>query len=913
MSASLGATSAPGSSRPDRGPDTGVSEQNFQVPAESANPELPPVISHAIPDELLLSLTSTLCSKGKPGPPGRHGKGCGIRRPDAVWHHQLGRRKYEYFLEQPTTLTGAGRDISFLCDAMVSQRKAAPLPPLTDKKGTKDSGVSESLVPEEYRIVKNKGLQSLEFYEDAFTVQLYDDERQLRLFPSLRPSGRQEVIQLMGMMDGMLLKAGIDQKSEELTELSQIEGLLELVQVEQNIYNIVFHEVIRQVSVDCAERGQLLAKVRQRYRSLLERIPSRLKALHTEAVAQRALGRRLTGEIHRIRTSIQQLSMELSRIRDHEAFASQQAKHAHQRLAEALEQTHTNSDVTQGYHELYELQRARLEAQLLRMTEERDYWSQVTFSLALKVISMKKLQLISQLHVIKQSWFKTAENVILYLASKDTADMDSIMGFTDQWKEQLTAFMSQLKKSEQAQCQQLGALQQGIARWHDFCTAQSNCSNPKYEKHLLDKIHADLKAWSNTSALLCERYQGEELLCCQETLRELERLQKTFLNASLQLFRRHASPHGDPPTDQQEIRELDRVLSENFKQLDMRVSGDDGTRRQISSLRGMIESWVSKLGRAIGQPERMSASDWLKLEEALCSWQSLTENTLQNVSHTQTDTAVENAFKQVQEFTASLSSFTDGETQRLGEEVGSIHMAQTRWMLELLLLVAPDHNEDQNPDRGHHISLQTLDESAKRLAEKVNNFSARITSSIKLILAEQMLQNTHEIEGENEMNECKKLQRECVDWVDTCLTLLLRVKGDRLADTTSHSDVPVSAADSTETLGQLTVHESPVVKLISFDGSIEEKKLVESSVHVNGTEVLVMSPVTDGAQRAFSDLTTVGLLQQELYDSERRVQRAEQRAMEAEDALQAALLRIQDLGRQLQGRPTLEPASIKAT
>lgn len=43
---------------------------------------------------------------------------------------------------------------------------------------------------------------------------------------------------------------------------SQMEGLLELVQVEQNIYNIVFHELIRQVSVGCAERGQLLAKLR---------------------------------------------------------------------------------------------------------------------------------------------------------------------------------------------------------------------------------------------------------------------------------------------------------------------------------------------------------------------------------------------------------------------------------------------------------------------------------------------------------------------------------------------------------------------------------------------------------------------------------------------------------------------------
>lgn len=38
------------------------------------------------------------------------------------------------------------------------------------------------------------------------------------------------------------------------------------------------------------------------------------------------------------------LHRELSRIRDHDAFVSQQAEHAHQQLAGALKQTHTNSE-----------------------------------------------------------------------------------------------------------------------------------------------------------------------------------------------------------------------------------------------------------------------------------------------------------------------------------------------------------------------------------------------------------------------------------------------------------------------------------------------------------------------------------------------------------------------------------------
>ncbi|KAF3835306.1 hypothetical protein F7725_027864, partial [Dissostichus mawsoni] len=768
---------------------------NFQLPAERTKTQPPPVDNHIIPDELLVSLTSTVCSRSTLGHTAhnRHCKGCGIRRPDAVWHHPMGRKKYKFFLEQPTSLTGAGRDISFLCDAMVAHRKTTPLPPLTERSANGDTqnySVSESVIPEEYHIVKNKGLRSLEFFEDAFTVQLQDDEQKLRVFPSLA-----------------------------MTCL-QMEGLLELVQVEQNIYNIVFHELIRQVSVGCAERGQLLAKLRQRYQTLLQRIPSRLKALHTEAVAQRALDRRLTEEIHRIKRSIQQLNVELSRIRDHDDSVSQQAECAHQQLAGALEQTNINSELCgPGLHELYDLQRGRLEAQLLQMTEERDCWSQITFCLALKVISVKKLQLISRLHIMEQSWFKTAEHCSLNIALKDTEEMNAIMKLSDYWKEQLTVFMSQLKNTEHAQCEQISAIQQGIAKCLDFCATKNKFPDLQYEKASLEKIHADVKQWAILLSLQCDRYQGEKLLCCQQTLGELGSVQERWLTMSLELLRRHLSPDGEPSEGQQALRELDRVLSELLKQLDSRVSGESGIHGQMMSLLGFMESRISKLGVLIGRSEMMSASDWQKLESSLRSWQSLTKKIFQNVHSIQTenekdknepDYKTDNVSDKVKEFIISVSNFADAENHRISEEVHSIHMAQTRWMLDFMLLIVPDHSEGHSQEQEHHyittISLQTLVEDAKTLAEKLDVSSAYISSSCKLILEEQTLQNPYRVDGDNEMSECRKLQRECTDWVETCRTLLSRLTGGpvelpvRQADPASSSNVPLSPADSTESL-----------------------------------------------------------------------------------------------------------------
>ncbi|XP_039456633.1 axonemal dynein light chain domain-containing protein 1 isoform X3 [Oreochromis aureus] len=938
MSASTRASSAPSLSRPERTPDTAVAELNFQVPVESTKTQ--PAV---VPRELLLSLTSTVCKRRTHD---RHCESCGIRRPDAVWHHPLGRKKYKHFLEQPTSLTGAGRDISFLCDAMETKKKTTLLPPVSEKQvvgGVQNLRISDSFIPEEFHIVKNKGIRSLEFYEDAFTVQLRDEEQRLRVLPSLRPSGRLEAVQLMGMMDDMLEKAGVDEQSEELTELSQLEGLLELVKVEQNIYNIVFHELIRQVSVGCAERGQLLAKlshepwtvcvtaavclVRQRYQSLLDRIPRRLKALHTEVVAQRALDRRLTEEIHHIKLSIQQLSMELSKIRDHDAFVSHQAEHAHWQLAEALKQTHTDSNVVQAYHELYELQRARLEAQLIHMTEDRDCWSQFTLCLALKVISVKKLHLVNQLHISEQSWFKTAEHCILFLTSKDTECINIIMESTDYWRKQLAAFMSQLRQTEHANCAQISAIQQGINKWLSFCSSNNKRPEPKYDKTSVEEIHADLQQWSNMLALLCDHYQGEKQLNCQQTLGELGDIQDRWLNMSLQLFRRHASADGGPPEGQHAQRELDKELCELLRELDVKADGENGLHGNVMSLHGLMESWGSKLAAVIEDPEKMPVSDWLELERALHNWKSLADEAFRHFSNKtgnnkpDTSTEAEKLFDKIQAFVTNLSDFTEGENFRLHEEIRSVHVAQTRWMLELLLLVVPNHSEEENQEEEPHryipeISQETLDEDAKMLAEKLDYLSSYITSSCTLVLEEQVHLNTLSAQAQNEMNEFKKLQRECGDWVETCRILLSGVKGAVELPVTppapvSSSDVLDCPADGLEAVGEQTVCESPVLNLISYDGNIAQRKLGACSVQLERTGELVVSPVTEDNQKAFRGLTTVGLLQQELHDSEVRVQIAEERALKAEEALQEALKKIKDLERQLQGRPSVEPHSTE--
>ncbi|PIO32741.1 hypothetical protein AB205_0137620, partial [Aquarana catesbeiana] len=206
-----------------------------------------------------------------------------------------------------------------------------------------EGNIGESIIPKEFYVVKNKGVLGLEYYEDKYTTLLEDDEKKLRLFPSMKPSGRSEVLQLMKVLDNMLMNAGVDEKDMKLEGPSQIHNLLELLKTEQNIYNIVFHELIRQVSVECAERGELLAKLRQRYVSLLDKIPHQVLSLYNDLLAQRALDRSLTEEIIYFKNSIGELTSELHQVREHDLRVSKEAKQAQAELAKALKSAKKNA------------------------------------------------------------------------------------------------------------------------------------------------------------------------------------------------------------------------------------------------------------------------------------------------------------------------------------------------------------------------------------------------------------------------------------------------------------------------------------------------------------------------------------------------------------------------------------------
>ena len=126
---------------------------------------------------------------------------------------------------------------------------------------TRGGEIPPTLIPEEDHIIEKSpvpvtGEGSLENTRfDPMTKMWHRT-----VFPVLRPSGRNDVV---------MLEQWLETKVATLAD-SKL-SLVQMTREVQELYNIAFRELVRQVSVQCIERGQLMLKLWRRYVQLFHR------------------------------------------------------------------------------------------------------------------------------------------------------------------------------------------------------------------------------------------------------------------------------------------------------------------------------------------------------------------------------------------------------------------------------------------------------------------------------------------------------------------------------------------------------------------------------------------------------------------------------------------------------------------
>ncbi|XP_048799760.1 axonemal dynein light chain domain-containing protein 1 isoform X4 [Lagopus muta] len=789
-----------------------------------------------VPEEIFRALTCASSSLGSPDYLQSHQKtkstvsfrGC-LRTPDRLWHYPNRRSKFRHLTDHPVSLTGAGRDVSYLCDVMIPEdKKTVALKssfsqsPQEQSSGTVSSTpqatLADSLVPEEFHIVRKQGVLPLKYFDDKYTTLLEDSEKRLRLFPSI----------------------------------------------------------------------------------LLEQ-----------------------------------------------------------------------------YRELYELQRRRLEDQVLVVAQERDIWSSAACNLALMIIERNQLTLIRRLHISGKALTKVLKHFIVLLASKDLRDLADLQEETEQFKGILGHVGAETEHLEESSKEKLQIVLRNLNKWLQY--QRSNFSFQMKEE-LLDEILEDMKLLINMLKEDVQLYAGETYLAKTESLRSAARIQGHWTELGETVLSRHRDLTGALPPQLAALEEINQSARELYQQYNIRISGNNGTVRFLTVLVRSMEDWLfkaQKLTRGSGMHETELQAfyhmipSWLAQVDALMSIIGSSQlHKAENDMELHFPVVPREFFKRIQQWILSVNTEVEKSTTHLNEEVTELHRNLTLWLVNLLQYVIVDRLSCECPQQqeadfemGKELSLQSaqeLQEEAEKLIAKMCGLSGSVVSCCREVVSTivRKKQSEKDAEADFELEELDKLKTECCNWIQVCSLLLSEIKGTpvsflhleelrnlfgseelelKLKDTIiSSTQEGLKADDANSEKKQITEKETSTVKekivlmqeqpgagtddmsegdeattdvirYVGQDSNIHLKSLKSDIISVTGREMTASKSSTPFSQKEFEALALLEHLQVQLIETEIRAQNAEQRSEDFEKKLEEALERIQELESELEKRGKVVP------
>ncbi|PAA74893.1 hypothetical protein BOX15_Mlig006576g2, partial [Macrostomum lignano] len=781
-------------------------KQQQQQPGQAPNDYLP--------DEVIFSLTQPPDFVGA-DLPSSVARPRALPKPSNVWNYPKRREKLKHLTDSTICVCGAGKDISFLYDAPSAVKSleakatatATEDPSLVREQARKqkqqrrrlqaqggepkEARLPDTLIPEEFHVVKNKAVVGLEYNPSDHSTQLEDHEKHLVMFPSLKPTSRWEVLQLSKTFDQMLASVGVDEEFE-VTGPTQMHRLLDLVKREQDVYNVVFHELIRQVTVECVERGQLLSTLRGRYNLLLSKVPAQVKSLHDEVMAQRALDRRLTEELLRFKTTIGVLTAELVDVKDHDRQISGEARATQEELRKALEEAKRSADLLGEYHGLYELQRARLEDQVSQLTEERELWSHTAYCLALKVMEETQLVSCKRLHAAEKAWQHLAGHFSVLLSERDTEDLARVQALVDTWREKVDVFVGHLRVRDDSSRKNLTKLRElvtglqenfedqfldGPARLKQLLTAENT-------SQVLGKLR-ELEALLNKEA---NAFGGDVMLDLQESMASMRRLMLTWNDTCVTLFARHRAEDGAEFPEKKTMSAVSSLVEKLMRQLNIRLIGENGVARGVINLQNILETWTTRLQSVLNTGKLLPEQEWTRFYALIEDWLGLIDETISAVGSTAKEDQPANqrepsldpnmVVTEVGKWANKVASGIDSEDTRMTESAKQLHIGMLRWMIQSLLRLAPDY--PGNSQEAHQAALmasatpEELLASFKELGEWLTKFTVYLADSCSVIVSGIVAQRmaVKDEDFDNEQAELIRLKTEARDWCHAATCIL---------------------------------------------------------------------------------------------------------------------------------------------
>ncbi|XP_063508484.1 axonemal dynein light chain domain-containing protein 1 isoform X3 [Pongo pygmaeus] len=751
----------------------------------------------------------------------------------------------------------------------------------------------------------------------------------------MKPNKRVEVAQLNDVMDTMLERAGVE--NQEYTGPTKMHKLLHILKKEQTIYNVIFHELIRQVSVDCADRGELLSKVRERYVQMLDQIARQMIDFYKDLVTQRVMDQRILEELYNFKHVIEELTRELCLVRAHDVKLTKETEKAHKDLAQALLDAEKNAKMVEEYHDLYTLQRERMDNDMKQLVAERDIWSSATYELALKVIERNRVILARRLYLNEKGWNKYTKHFIILLSNKDTEDLALLQRLTQKWRNLVNKFKQEVEQMEESTSETLKIVKDGLIKWQEFFNEKDILSPNK--GNIFDSVLLDFKQWQKILNEKKEEFTGDVLLSKYDTLKIIKHLQENWADIGLGIFNRHKSLEGEMPSERQYMEEIIKNIQKLYKEYEIRINGDNGYSKILPSLISSLDFCSFKLEN-LEFPDT-PLEEWQEIDEKINEMKSqldillnLTGIVPQHIDVDSVSVLQAYIFNMIQQWLLKIGNEINNGNIELQHHMDELHISMIRWMVNLLILMIPNFTDqdcllklEEESAEKHDIRVARLELDAIELTRKLYQYSSYLSSCCKGMVTAMALSkstNSHKNATED-LYEVAKLKKECYEWINTCSCLLSNIKGRKITlltyeeierlleeeavkefiepeiDESFKEDEEESKEDRklqeenkerTEEQPSTSTEKEKLIRFIGEDENVHSKPLFETDVLSSWRESAKQGTL---AQKYLEAMAVIEHMQEKLLEVENRARQAEEKFEDAYEKLHHTLIKNKDL------------------
>ncbi|ORX56059.1 hypothetical protein BCR36DRAFT_280750 [Piromyces finnis] len=511
------------------------------------------------------------------------------------------------------------------------------------------------------------------------------------------------------MLKSLEKKGLIDHNGNDICYPTDMHSFLKIIKEEQQLYDIVFEELIRQVTIQMNERGELLSYLRKRYSNMFSKIPEHILNVHTELIAQRKISERLASELMRSKEVILKLIKEIDEIKIHDQEISKQAEKAQNKLLNILTESDGNDLVLEEYQKLYRMQRNRLEDNNKLTENEKRTWTNLAIGLALRIGREHGFPEIIQLQSYCNTRLLSSIQIISFINDEKIKSINELDKKIDIWSQELIELSHSIIEEDDNNIEILTKLAHEITLMqNNFDISNDTENETEFSKNInmfdYSVLMKSLSDWINMTTSVSTRFTSDKDIIISEKIKLSRSISQEWCEyAYVYLRKLKKSTNGKrfaPITDK--LNMIIKLIDEWYLKLEVRVTGEDGVASQVISLQNQVEDRFNYLNSK-GTITKLSQQDKHILNDYLNQWQSQINNILSNL-RISSKSDMTKVPKNINSWLSNIREILNSDYEFQKEENEKINQNMLSWMTGVLAQVSKD-------------SHSALDENEKELSQ----------------------------------------------------------------------------------------------------------------------------------------------------------------------------------------------------